>query len=340
MKNALLTIIAGPCSIDDNNIKEIHEISEIEVTNREGKKQRAIAGTRVVGLKSRTELDASGSGMGMDYAAYKKNSEILLEGGSIRDFEIMPSALIAEEIARKTDMIIATEVMNPVIQLPAFETRVGRGKLMPWNPSVNQLGWQIETMAAFARKNGWHIGIKNGKWIGDHLETADHHEYAGRTTMEKTWSGLVKYVQNIDHDIVLIHRGVDVPGKGNFRNAPVHHIAKRVKKDTNVKLFFDPSHSFGPKLRDHIVEAVINAMEMKTEDDEYLYDGVLIETGTSSTDTEQHITVDELRFLTKQLAKKRDLASPGKLAAKNIKGKSNKQNKSPGKKAVVQYATS
>lgn len=322
MKKQQITIIAGPCSVDENNIKEIREISEIEVTNRQGKKQRAVAGTRIVGLKSRTELDASGEGMGMDYAAYKKNSEILLEGGTISDFEIMPSALIAEEIAKDTNMIIATEVMNPLIQLPAFEQRVGRGKLMPWNPSVNQLGWQIETMAAFARRNGWHIGIKNGKWIGDHLETADHHEYKGRTTMEKTWAGLVKYVQDIEHDIVLIHRGVDVPGKGNFRNAPVHHIAKRVKKDTNVKLFFDPSHTYGPKLRDTIVEAVINAMDMKTDEGEYLYDGVLVETGTSSTDTEQHITVDELRFLTKELAKKRDLVSPVEPKKKSVSKKS------------------
>ncbi len=327
MTNTQLTIIAGPCSVDDNNIREIREISQIEVTNRNGNKQRAVAGTRIVGLKSRTELDATGDGMGMDYAAYMKNSQILLDGGSIQDFEILPSALIAEKISKETNMIIATEVMNPIIQLPSFEKRVGKGKLMPWNPSVNQLGWQIEQMAAFARRNGWHIGIKNGKWIGDHLQTADSHEYKGKTTMEKTWSGLVKYVKEIEHDIVLIHRGVDVPGKGNFRNAPVHHIAKRVKQETNIKLFFDPSHSYGPKMRDHIVEAVIHAMDMRMENGSYLYDGVLIETGTSATDTEQHITVDELRFLTKELAKKRDLVSPDKKDAdKN--------------KTVFQYAAS
>lgn len=329
MKNNQITIIAGPCSVDENNISEIKEISQIEVTNREGAQQRAVAGTRIVGLKSRTELDSNGEGMGMDYAAYMKNSDILFQGGSLKDFVVLPSALIAEEIAKETNMIIATEVMNPIIQLPSFESRVGRGKLMPWNPSVNQLGWQIEQMAAFARRNGWHIGIKNGKWIGDHLQTADSQEYKGKTTMEKTWAGLVKYVQNIEHDIVLIHRGVDVPGKGNFRNAPVHQIANRVKKDTNVKLFFDPSHAYGPKMRDHIVEAVIHAMDMKTVDDQYLYDGVLIETGTSSTDTEQHITVDELRFLTKELAKKRDLVSPIQNETDSKKNKT-----------IYQYATS
>ncbi len=317
MKNMKITIIAGPCSVDQNNIKEIHEISEIEIKSRKGEKQRAVAGTRVVGLKSRTELDPEGKGMGMDFTTYKKNMEILFNGGTIADFEVLPSAYIAEEIHKATNMIIATEVMNPIIQMPSYIGRIGRGKLLPWNPSVNQLGWEIDTMATFARKHGWHIGIKNGKWIGDHLQTADTPDYKGKTTMEKTWEGLVKYVADIDHDIILIHRGVDVPGKGNFRSAPVHHIAKRVKNDTNVKLFFDPSHSYGPKMRDHIVSAVIAAMKMKTSDDEFLYDGVLIETGTSSTDTEQHITVDELRMLTAELAKFRDLVSPEEIAAKN-----------------------
>jgi hypothetical protein len=310
MKNTEVTIIAGPCSVDENNIKEIHEIAEIEVKSRHGRKQRAVAGTRVVGLKSRTELDQNGEGMGMDFPAYKKNMEILLNGGTITDFEILPSALIAEKIHKATNFIIATEVMNPIIQLPSYIGKIGKGKLLPWNPSVNQLGWEIDQMAAFARRYGWYIGIKNGKWIGDHLQSADTADYKGKTTMEKTWSGLVKYVADIDHDIILIHRGVDVPGKGNFRNAPVHHIAKRVKKDSNVKLFFDPSHSYGPKMRDHIVTAVIDAMKMKTADDEFLYDGVLIETGTSSTDTEQHITIDELRLLTAEIAAFRDLVSP------------------------------
>jgi len=310
MKNTKITIIAGPCSVDDNNIKEIKEISEIEVRSRKGKRQRAVAGTRVVGLKSRTELDLDGIGMGMDYFGYKKNSEILLQGGNIKDFEVLPSALIAKDIADETDLIIATEIMNPLIQMPSYEGRIGVGKLLPWNPAVNQLGWQIEQTAAFSRKNGWHIGIKNGKWIGDHLHTANTEEYAGKTTMEKTWSGMVKYAVGIKQDIILIHRGVDVPGKGNFRNAPVHSIAKRVKKDTKVKLFFDPSHSYGPKMRDNIVDAVIAAMKMKISKDEFLYDGVLIETGTSTTDTDQHITVLELQKLTRELARFRDLVSP------------------------------
>jgi len=310
MNNSTVTIIAGPCSVDDQNIKEIHEIAEIEVKNLQGKKQRAVAGTRIVGLKSRTELEDSGSGMGIDYDVYRTNIDIIMEGGGIKDLEVLPSAYIAEDIVKKTGLLISTEVMNPIIQLPSFEGRVGRGKFMPWNPSVNQLGWHVEQTALFAKRNGWHIGLKNGKWIGDHLHTSDHEEYQGVTTMEKTWAGLVKYIGAHDQDTILIHRGVDVPGKGDFRGAVVHNIAKRVKHATGAKLYFDPSHSYGPKLRSHIVGAVIEALKMKAAPDEYLYDGVLIETGTSSTDTEQHITVQELRNLVKEIATFRSLVAP------------------------------
>lgn len=306
MKNKEARIIAGPCSVDEKNISEIREIASITI-DFNGKKQRAVAGTRIVGLKSRTELSIDGKGMGMDFPAYNYNMNVLLNGGSIDEFKVLPSALIAEEIYKETNMIIATEIMNPIIQLPSYIGRIGKGKLLPWNPAVAQLGWHVEQMAAFARKHGWHIGLKNGKWIGDHLHTSDKEDYTGQTTMEKAWIGLVRYAGDLEHDIVLIHRGVDVPGKGDYRNAPVHTIAKRVKKDTGAKLYFDPSHSYGPKMRDSIPQAIIDAMKMKLGDDEFVYDGVLVETGTSSTDTEQHITVAELRDIIKEIATFRTL---------------------------------
>lgn len=309
MINNSVQIFAGPCSIDDNNINEIYEIAKIKVKSRSGKAELAISGTRVVGLKSRTELDISGVGMGMDYEAYKYNLDIYLSGGSSKEFKGLPSANIAKEIADKTKLKIATEIMNPLIQLPSYENLFEHGDFMPWNPAVVQLGWHIETMAKFAKKNGWNIGIKNGKWIGDHLQDADSDKYAGLTTMEKTWAGLVNYVGKHNHNVVLIHRGVDVPGKGNFRSAPVHQIAKRVKKSTKTKMFFDPSHSFGPKLKDKIPQGVIEALKLKVSEQEYLYDGVLIEVGTSTTDTEQHISLDQLRRLTQEIAKFRDLQS-------------------------------
>ncbi len=308
MSSQSVTIVAGPCSVDEKNIEEIHQIAEMKVSLR-GKKVSLIAGTRVVGLKSRTDLNGDGKGMGMDFDVYMKNTQILLKGGSIADFDILPSAKIAESIHKKTGILIATEVMSPLIQLPSFVGRIGKKALLPWNPAVNQLGWQVAQMAEFARSQGWHIGLKNGKWIGDHLHSADSQEYTGQTTMEKAWMGLVKYAGTIDGDIVLIHRGVDVPGKGNYRSAPTHVIAKRVKQKTGVKLFFDPSHSFGPKMREHIPSAVVDVMAMKQGDNEYLYDGVLIEVGTSSTDTDQHISISELKWIGEQISAFRPLAA-------------------------------
>lgn len=296
--NSQCAIIAGPCSIDEHNINEVMQISEMEVKNRQGKIHRAIAGTRIVGLKSRTELAPDGSGMGMDYRAVRNNVHILTNGGNVHDLEIPPSVIIAQSIYNKTGMLIATEIMMPAAQMPAYESRIPMGKLMPWNPAVNQLGWQLMEIALFAKKNGWHIGIKNGKWIGE--------------TMEKAWAGLTNYARGINGDIILIHRGVDTPDKGDYRSLPVHQSAQRTKKKTGAKLYFDPSHSYGPKMRDEIVEAVIAAMEMKISESEYLYDGVLVEAGTSKTDTEQHITLKELETMVKKLASFRDLVSPNK----------------------------
>ena len=33
-------------------------------------------------------------------------------------------------------MLVATEIMEPAIQLPLYEDRIPPGKLMPWNPSA------------------------------------------------------------------------------------------------------------------------------------------------------------------------------------------------------------
>lgn len=49
MKQQQLTIIAGPCSVDQNNISEIFEIADITVKNQRDQTQKAVAGTRVVG---------------------------------------------------------------------------------------------------------------------------------------------------------------------------------------------------------------------------------------------------------------------------------------------------
>jgi 3-deoxy-D-arabino-heptulosonate 7-phosphate (DAHP) synthase len=297
-----LRIVAGPCSIDEKNIEEIYEIAQIKLGSN-----AAIWGTRVVGLKSRTALDPGGVGMGIDFSAFAKNMDILNEGGSYNDFEMLPSIEMAKQILDKTGLTIASEIMNPSVQMPLYDGHFD-GKLMPWNPSVDQLGWPIMQIARFAKKHNWSLGIKNGKWIGTSKDVADSENFEGECSLEKTWGGLAAYAAGVS-DIILIHRGVDVPEKGDYRNIPVHNIAKRTKMKTGAKLFFDPSHSYGPKMRGDIVEATIEAMKVKLEDNSFLYDGILIEAGTSQTDTEQHISLDELKSMVERLGEFREIES-------------------------------
>ncbi|MDO8609443.1 MAG: hypothetical protein Q7R95_02760, partial [bacterium] len=166
--------------------------------------------------------------------------------------------------------------------------------------------WPVLKMGKIAKRNGWFVGLKNGKWLGD--------DFHGQSSMEKTWIGLAKFTgfeePGLDDKLILIHRGVDIANKGDYRSLPVHHIAKNTKLATKAKLFFDPSHSYGPHLRDSIVKGTIEAMQIKNDENEYLYDGILVETGRSKTDTEQHITVKELQTMCNELAKFRDLVAP------------------------------
>jgi 3-deoxy-D-arabino-heptulosonate 7-phosphate (DAHP) synthase len=101
-----------------------------------------------------------------------------------------------------------------------------------------------------------------------------------------------------------------VKGKGDYRNAPVHSVAALTKMSTENPMFYDPSHINGPKGADIIVKDTINAMKMVLPDGSPLYDGVLIEVGTSSTDTEQHISVDEYLRMIDELSKFRTLVEP------------------------------
>src|SRR6266700_3645186 len=107
-----LEIIAGPCSITPENTEEI--IDEIaKITTPEGK--RAIFGTRVVGLKSRTALDLNGDGMGIDSQVIQKAME--LPPHERMQLKI-PSVELAKKIVKETGMVITTEIMIPHIKLP------------------------------------------------------------------------------------------------------------------------------------------------------------------------------------------------------------------------------
>ncbi|GIW63111.1 MAG: hypothetical protein KatS3mg090_0937 [Patescibacteria group bacterium] len=301
MKNKKLRIIAGPCSIDKDNLKEVYEIASLRLDGKP-----VIWGTRVVGLKSRTLLEKTGEGMGMDFEAFSKNLKKAVEEKSLSNLVYPESLKLAEAILKKTHLIIATEIMDPLLQLSCMDKKIYKSRVLIWNPAVNQLGWPVFITSRFAKKNNWWLGLKNPKWVGENLDTANDDKYTGITTMEKTWEGLASYA-DYKSKTILIHRGVDVPEKGKYRNAPVHNIAKRVKQRTGCLLFFDPSHSYGPQMKQEILPATINAMQM-SYDNEFLYDGILIEAGSSKTDTQQHISLTELKELVKSLSKFRDLS--------------------------------
>jgi hypothetical protein len=155
------------------------------------------------------------------------------------------------------------------------------------------------------------LGIKNSKFLGkEHLHIANKNDFEGETSLEKTLKGLVSFIHDKDQKPIFIHRGVDVPREGEFRNALIHEVVKRVKKSVpGSRLFLDPSHSYGPKLREHIVQGTIDAMKLEIDGD-FLYDGILIEAGTSPSDTYQHITVKELQHMAEKLATLRNLRPP------------------------------
>lgn len=304
--NNEITIIAGPCSIDESNTKQLFEIADMEIKGADGKLQRPIAGVRVVGLKSRTTLKDEKESMGIDYEFFKENFDILMNRR--KKFRVPPSVEISAEISKKTGMVVASEIMSPLVQLPLYEKYMKNGELIIWNPSVNQLGWQAFEMGQFAKKNKWRIALKNGKWLDCKKEDADAAGRKDRTEIEKAWEGLAKYTRLKNENIIYIHRGFDIESKGQFRNLPLHNLAARVKENNpGAKMFFDPSHSFGPKLRDRILPGTVEAMQLKTPSGQFVYDGILIEAGCSQTDTLQHVTLEELKNLAQKLAQFRPL---------------------------------
>lgn len=302
MKNTEVSLIAGPCSISEGNLNEVYALSEMEVKNRFGEAQRGVTGVRIVGVKSRTSYSEKEGSMGIDREIFVNNMRVYAQGGGIKDMKMLPSITMTDEFIRKTGMMVATEIVAPLIQVPLCDKVLRDHELLLWTPAVLQIGWNLMEMYECSKHNAWKLGIKNPKWVGK--EGSD-----GLNSMEKTWLGIGTYVPQI-HDIIYIHRGVDVAESGQYRNLPLHDSANKVKKLSGKRMYFDPSHTFGPKLKDKIVEGTLEAMKMKISEDEYLYDGILIEAGTSVTDTEQHITHGELQKLVNELAKFRDIVPP------------------------------
>lgn len=308
LKNPDISIIAGPCSINEDNFYELLHLASMEVRNSLGKVQRAISGVRVVGLKSRTYYTPDGKDLGIDYSHYLHNLSIYRQGGNIKDFVMMPGIEMAKRVADETGLLIATEIVSPLIQVPLYERMLKDDDMLLWNPAVSQIGWHFLEMTQFIRNTSWKLGLKNPKWQGK--QKYDINTNTDLSSMEKAWLGLSSYVSGLKERVVFIHRGVSIAESGMYRNMPLHESAKKIKQITGAKMYFDPSHSFGPKLRDKIVDGTLDAMKIMFTEDEYLYDGILIEAGTSKTDSEQHITHAELQGLVNELAKSRTIVAP------------------------------
>lgn len=299
-----LEIIAGHCSFQPENLAELYDLSEIQVSDAHGNQRRALSAVRFVGAKSRTEKFESVSEMGLDAPIIE---QAILTG---KNSEPLPSVIFAQKFIQETGMGIASEIIAPHIQLPWYEKMINEKKFMPWNPSCDQLGWTIFQIATYAAKNNWTIGLKNGKWLGATFEEATRQLNPTVTSMENTWMGLATYAQKTGSKIAFIHRGVDIPEKEKYRNIPVHRVVEHLAHSfPKAKRYFDPSHSLGEKLKDCIVDEIINVMKMKTGND-FLYNGLIVETGTSPTDTNQHISIEQTRYALNEVAKFRQLRGP------------------------------
>lgn len=307
-KNPDVSIIAGPCSINEDNFYELFQLASMEVSNSKGKGQRAISGVRVVGLKSRTYYTPDGKDLGIDYSHYLHNLSVYHEGGGIKDLVMMPGIEMAKQVANETGLLVATEIVSPLIQVPLYERLLKENDMLLWNPAVSQIGWHFLEMSQFIRNTNWKLGLKNPKWQGK--QKYDNTTLTELSSMEKTWVGLSSYVSAFKERLIFIHRGVSIAESGMYRNMPLHESAKKIKNITGAKIYFDPSHSYGSKLCDKIVDGTLDAMKMMYTEEEYLYDGILIEAGSSRTDSGQHITHLELQRLVNELSKFRNIAAP------------------------------
>jgi hypothetical protein len=298
-----LRIIAGPDSLNEANLQDCYDIANIKSNG-----QKAIYGIRTVGLKSRTKLDTTNSidnYMGHDLNAIEQNLNVFGYGGSRDHLIQLPTVLMAKELYKATGVMCATEVLSHHIQLACIAREFAGLPFMPWNPAIDQSGWNLRIIAGFADEYGWTVGIKNGKWLGEEYTVAEDPLFEGKTSIETAWEGLLDYAKCAP-ERVLIQRGCDLPSKGQYRNLPIHYCAMRTKyRNPHTSLFFDPSHALGPLMRDKIVEETIKACNIvyqtQNGEYEYLYDGVLLEVVKTvekakvMCDTFQHITIAELQ---------------------------------------------
>jgi hypothetical protein len=298
-----LEIWAGHCSENKNNIEETERIARQTIRNpRTGRQQRIVNRTRGVAFKSRTGLKDLLSYMGMDWKAIQANDTMYMEGKGHLDYLLYPSLIHLSNISRATGVGVASEILMPHLQLPVWG-RYFKGKsFQPWTAAVDSKGTSAMEFANWANRFGWDIALKNPKISGKRtyteLLTAPQKEIE-KTTVFSTWQGAWSWAGS-NQNTTMIHRGVDMPsdleGMDTFRNLPIHRVAAALQAVTGCNLGYDPSHINGQGRKEHIVEDAIEAAQtINPFTGNPQYQVLLLEVGNSTTDTEQHITLNQLQ---------------------------------------------
>lgn len=180
----------------------------------------------------------------------------------------------------------ATEVMLPShakAVMDAVLPVLKNGKLLLWIGSRNQNHLVQQQIAKVANKDDRVVLlVKNQPW-----------------TDEKHWEGIIEHVLagGIDKDhLILCHRGFGPNGRNplGLRNMPDFEMSMRIKKQTNLPMVFDPSHTGG---------SISNVLKMAKQATKYDFDGIMIEVHpdpqNALTDVKQQLTWNQFDKLIK-----------------------------------------
>ncbi len=312
-----IAVIAGPCSVSGPHNLEIYEAQLNFFQQFAGQ----LTGIRVVGYKSRTspdtdhilntlqqldnhtllhlaeidpELNATAKNYyGLDVCEILVTQRLFLEGVGMGSDQLpdLPSVLLAKSLQDQyAQLLIATEVIEPMIQMPQLKKHLKPGSVLVWTPSSDALGASKSMYRQLPLAHNV-LAIKNPKWLGIHPDNVTEENVMALPGV-KAMIGCMQWANSK----TLIHRGFELEEKDGHRAKPVHSVFSKLKRlNPDLNLIFDPSHSLGPSRRDQIVDESIRAIV------DHGYHGLLIEASTATTDINQHISTDEMLVIMNRL---------------------------------------
>ncbi len=254
MKHKTPLIIAGPCSTES---EAVFDASVVEI-----KKRPTVQVMRLTLWKPRTKPGYEGLG--------KEGSHLLqkaVQHGITPGVEVLTHDQ-AEHIA---DVVFKE---NPQAKLFLWIGARNQNHLI--QRSIAEVAARDERITLMAKNQPWHN--------------------------KKHWEGIVEHVleTGIPKDrFILCHRGFVphvpyTPNPNDYRNVPDHEMAMAIKKEYDLRMIFDPSHTGG---------TVENVFKITEEATAYDYDGWIIEVHPNpqeaKTDAKQQLTWDEYDRFTK-----------------------------------------